>query len=411
MLTVTVSQLNRYIRAVLEEDRKLADLYVRGEIANFTRHYQSGHCYFTLRDAGGAIRTVLFKSHAQELRFEPENGMSVLVRAHVGVYERDGVYQLYATDLVPEGAGALAVAFRQVKERLEREGLFDERHKRPLPPLPARIGVVTSETGAVLQDITQVLTRRYPLATLVLAPALVQGKEAPASLIRALQALDAHGNCDVILLARGGGSEEDLACFNDETLARAVFAAQTPVISAVGHETDHTICDFVADRRAPTPSAAAELAAPDMALLRRQLAQQGAYLRQSAQELLLASDRRLQALAGRRSLRTPMDYLMKKQERLDFLSQSLYNKKCIFMRDHSRLVAQKAALLDSLSPLRVLQRGYCAAFRGESAISSAAQAEAGAPLTVRFHDGTVQTEVCSIALQQPEKSRGKHGNE
>lgn len=253
MLTVTVSQLNRYVKAVLEEDKKLRDLYVRGEISNYTRHFRSGHLYFSLRDATGSIKAVMFKSHAGDLRFEPEDGMAVLVRASVGVYERDGVYQLYITDIQPEGAGAQAVAFEQINKKLTAEGLFAPEHKKPLPAYPRRVGVVTSETGAAIRDIENVLSRRYPLCTLVLSPAVVQGREAPASLIRALKALDRDGGCDVIILGRGGGSAEDLWCFNDEALARAVFAAHTPVISAVGHEVDFTICDFVSDLRAPTP--------------------------------------------------------------------------------------------------------------------------------------------------------------
>ncbi|MDR2932985.1 MAG: exodeoxyribonuclease VII large subunit, partial [Oscillospiraceae bacterium] len=220
MLTLTISQLNRYIKAVLEEDRKLSDLYIKGEISNFTHHFRSGHFYFTLKDESSSIKAVMFKSHAADVPFTPESGMTVLVRAGVGVYERDGAYQLYVTDMQPDGAGALALAFAQLKERLAGEGLFEARYKKPLPPYPSRVGVVTSETGAALRDITQVLSRRYPVATLVFCPALVQGREAEASLVRALARLD--GACDVIILGRGGGSAEDLSCFNGEMLARAV---------------------------------------------------------------------------------------------------------------------------------------------------------------------------------------------
>lgn len=396
MLTVTVSQLNRYIKAILEEDRKLADIFVRGEIRDFSCHYKSGHCYFSLHDENSAIRVVMFKSYTSQLKFDPENGMSVLVRGRISLYERDGAYQLYATEIIPEGEGALAVAYRQVKDRLEREGLFDERRKQPLPEHPLRIGVVTSETGAVLQDIINVLTRRYPMATVVLSPALVQGSKAAPSLIKALQSIDDHGNCDVIIMGRGGGSEEDLACFNDEGLARAVFATKTPVISAVGHETDTTICDFVADRRAPTPSAAAELAAPDMLMLRRQLQIAEAFLRDEAEYLLESQNKKLINLKQRRCLSTPLDYILKNQKKLDFLSQSLYNKKCIFIREYSSQLAQKASMLDSLSPLRVLERGYCAAFQDDKAVGAAENIAVGDDLTVRFRDGIAETVVKSV---------------
>lgn len=393
LITVTVSQLNRYIKAVFEEDKKLSDLYVKGEISNYTHHRASGHLYFSMKDGGSTIKAVMFKGHAQDLRFEPENGMSVLVRASLGVYERDGVYQLYVTDIQPEGVGAYAVAFEQIRQRLLAQGLFDERHKKPLPALPRRIGVVTSETGAALQDIINMLSRRWPLCTLVVSNAAVQGKDAPIALVKALQALDIEGSCDIIIIGRGGGSAEDLWCFNDEDLARAVFAAITPVISAVGHETDYTICDFVADLRAPTPSAAAELATPSMEQLIRQLAAYRAILRNRGTQLLSYQMKRLKTMAANPALRSPMEYIIKNQEKLDFFRQSLYNEKCIFIRQLQGKLEQKATLLDSLSPLRVLERGYCMCYQGERAIFSVEDVRENTPLSVQFHDGTVQTAV------------------
>lgn len=417
-LTVTVSQLNRYLKALLDEDTKLSGIFVRGEISNFTRHYKSGHLYFTVRDKDSAIRAVMFRTHAEDLRFEPENGMAVLVQANVTVYERDGVYQLYVTDMQPDGAGALAVAFEQVKNRLAARGLFDEAHKKPLPEYPRRIGVVTSETGAALQDIINVLTRRYPLAGLLLCPAVVQGREAPMSLIRALQALDANGGCDVIILARGGGSAEDLAAFNDEALASAVFAAETPVVSAVGHETDFTICDFVADLRAPTPSAAAELCTPSAEQLARRLASTRMVLRAGARQKLLREtqrlarssvllragarqglrrrDERLERVKQAPALRSPRAWLMKNHERLDFLSGSLYNKKSAYIHWCGERLARRAALLDTLSPLRVLQRGYCVATREGDAVTSVGRVAPGEALEVRFRDGVAGTVVRTI---------------
>lgn len=389
-LTVTVSQLNRYVKAMLEEDRKLSGLLVRGEISGFTRHYKSGHCYFRLKDENANVSAVMFRSYADDLRFAPEDGMAVIVQGNVSLYERDGAYQLYVTDIQPDGVGVLAVAMEQLKRKLSVEGLFDSQHKQPLPEYPSRIGVVTSETGAALRDIQQVLSRRYPVAKLVLCPALVQGRDAPKSLIRALQMLDSEGNCDVILLARGGGSAEDLNAFNDEALARAVFAAKTPVISAVGHETDFTICDFVADLRAPTPSAAAELASPSREQLERQLVSAKLFLQNDVRLRLRSAEEWLMRTSSRPVLHDPTEFLAKKTEKLDFLSNLLYNKSTLFFQIQRDRLAAKAKLLDSLSPLRVLERGYCLAYQKKKALLSAKDIQLGQPMTVCFHDGVVQ---------------------
>ena len=265
---LSVSALNNYIKNIFENNRTLSSVTVRGEISNFVNH-RSGHLYFTLKDADGQIRSVMFKSRALTLKFMPESGMKVIVHGSVTVYPRDGSYQLYATSMQPDGIGALYLAYEQMKERLAKEGLFDESHKLPIPRIPATVGVITSPTGAAVRDIINVTGRRFPQAKILLYPALVQGEGAEASLISALDYLDKSGLCDVIIIGRGGGSIEDLWAFNGESLARRIYYATTPIISAVGHETDFTICDFVADMRAPTPSAAAEIAVPD----RRELAQ------------------------------------------------------------------------------------------------------------------------------------------
>jgi exodeoxyribonuclease VII large subunit len=285
------------------------------------------------------------------------------------------------------------VAFEQVKARLRDLGMFEDSHKKPLPTWPRRIGIVTSEGGAALQDVINILSRRYPLCALVLSPAPVQGRDAPAALTRALQTLDSGGNCDVIILGRGGGSAEDLAAFNDEGLARAVFAARTPIVSAVGHETDYTICDLVADLRAPTPSAAAELCTPSAEQLAARLAATHDHLAANASALLAQSNERLARHRNHRTLRSPLHIARVKQERLDFLSQSLYNKKCIFIRRYSDAVASRAGLLDSLSPLRVLGRGYAVAFSGGHAVASVTNLTPGQNLTVRFQDGEAETTV------------------
>jgi len=396
LLTVTVSQVNRYIKAVLEEDGKLTDLYVKGEISNFSCHNRSGHFYFSLKDQASAVRAVMFQSDAKELPFLPENGMAVLVRARVGVYERDGVYQLYVSDIQPDGAGALAVAFEQRKAKLAAQGLFDEACKKPLPPRPARVGIVTSGTGAALQDILSVLSRRYPLCTAVVAPALVQGREAAASVARAVRQLDREGGCDVMIVGRGGGSTEDLWCFNEEAVAYAVFGCKTPVISAVGHETDYTICDFVADVRAPTPSAAAELAVPAAEALRRRVQESGARLAGAAKTALRRREEALGRFRDHAALRDLAGRFVKAQERLDFFRESLYNRKCIFIQEKTREIRARAALLDSLSPLRVLDRGYCLTYRGEDAVPSVRALRPGDAMRIRFRDGAADAAVQTI---------------
>lgn len=399
MLTITVGQLTRYVRALLEEDKKLADLYVKGEISNFTQA-RSGHLYFSLKDRDSAVRCVMFRSDAELLRFMPQDGMLVLLRARVGFYERDGMFQLYAADMQPDGAGALAVAFEQLKARLAAEGLFHERHKKPLPAYPSRIGVITSETGAALHDILNVLSRRYPLCTVVLSPAQVQGAGAPESLVKALRTLDGCGMCDVIIIGRGGGSAEDLACFNDEKLARAVFACNTPIISAVGHEVDYTICDFVADLRAPTPSAAAELAAPSIDELRQSLARRRALLHAAARAAMETNAQAVDWMRRRLEQNSPLHQVLRQKERLDFYRKSMYNKACMLMQRQRMELSSKAALLDSLSPLAVLGRGYALVKKGAAYIHSAAQLAAGDEITLRLKDGYADAAVRAVTLEE-----------
>ena len=262
-LVLSVSQLNRYIKMNFDADENLANIFISGEISNFTNHYRTGHLYFTLKDDSAAVRAVMFNSSAKRLKFMPEDGMKVIARGRVSVYEASGQYQLYVDDMQPDGVGALNLAYEQLKEKLQKEGLFSELHKKPLPPYPEKVGVITSPTGAAVRDIINVLGRRFPYAEIVFCPVLVQGDGAHLQLTDAVNLFNSERAADVIIIGRGGGSIEDLWEFNDEGLARAVYNSEIPVISAVGHETDFTICDFVADMRAPTPSAAAELAVPD----------------------------------------------------------------------------------------------------------------------------------------------------
>jgi exodeoxyribonuclease VII large subunit len=392
--TLTISQLNRYVKAVLEEDAKLSDLFLKGEISNFTNHYSSGHFYFSLKDDSSSVRAVMFKGHASSLRFLPENGMNVIARASVGLFERDGSFQVYVTDLVPEGEGAVAAAVRQRREKLEKLGVFDPALKKSIPPYPMRVGVITSETGAAIGDITQVLSRRWPAARLLFCPALVQGAEAPRSLISALRTLD--GRCDVIIIGRGGGSSEDLWAFQDEGLAMAVFKAETPVISAVGHEMDITICDMAADLRAPTPSAAAELAVPSASRAAELLAARRAALSRCSGRLLSRYRERLSALGTAAALTDPMSIYAEKRKRLDFLSKALYTMQYQLREDNRRKLRERASLLDSMSPLKVLSRGYTAVFAGEKALRSSKELCPGSRVAIRFHDGEAAATINEI---------------
>ncbi|MGI6403953.1 MAG: exodeoxyribonuclease VII large subunit [Oscillospiraceae bacterium] len=399
MLTITVSQLNRYVKAVLEEDPRLREVYVKGEIAGLVRHRTSGHCYFKLADEGGSVKAVMFSRHAQLLEFEPADGMAVLARASVGVYERDGVYQLYVTEMMPDGAGALAVALAQRKERLAAQGVFDPANKKPLPAFPRRIGVVTSKSGAALQDIRTVIERRWPLCTLVLCSAQVQGSKAPVSLKRALETLDRAG-CDVLLLARGGGSAEELWSFNDEELVLAVHRCRTPVISAVGHEIDYTLCDYAADARAPTPSAAAELAVPDRQELLRRIGELEDNLWKLANNQLSLRRQMVARMASHPALRSPGAVVERYKEKVDICHKALYNSKRILIQRLENRMARGAGLLDSLSPLRVLDRGYCIVLQEDAPVIRAKSLQVGDALELRFLDGSAKAAVTQAAGEE-----------
>jgi exodeoxyribonuclease VII large subunit len=384
---LTVRALTLYIRQLLERDDVLGAVWVRGEISNF-KHHTSGHLYFTLKDEQSQIRCVMFRSRAQLLRFRPENGQTVVVGGAVTVYERDGNYQLYVEEMEPAGIGALHLAFAQLKAKLEAEGLFDQERKRQLPLLPRRVGVVTSLTGAAIRDIITVARRRFPNVNLVIAPALVQGEEAPASLIAALQGLARVPGIDVIIIGRGGGSLEELWAFNDEMVARAVAACPVPVVSAVGHETDVTICDFVADLRAATPSAAAELAVPSRAELKG--VADGFRLRMlSAVRRLLERKRsRVKALATRPVLLRPQGRLMQDRQRIDQLARRVAVFAGRLVSDRRGRLRALAGRLDALSPLAVLSRGYSITLGpGGQAVRSAAEVAEGDPVQVLLHLG------------------------
>lgn len=388
---VCVSQLNRYVKALLASDGALDGLMVRGEISNFLCHYKSGHMYFTLKDETAAIKTVMFRGHASQLRFRPENGMSVIVSGSVSLYERDGSYQFYATDMQPDGIGALHLAFEQLKEKLAREGLFDEGRKRPLPRYPERIGVVTSEGAAAFQDILNILSRRYPLATVVLYPAQVQGEGAAKTIADGVRALNAAHACDVMIVGRGGGSAEDLWAFNDETLARVIASSEIPVISAVGHEVDFTIADFVADRRAPTPSAAAELAAPNIADVQYYLSDLLERCAAQTQGRVASMQLRMRAIqAGMAASESVLQSMKQRVKTLELAVQAAVERRLSSACEQVRYLS---ALTEERSPMRILSRGYSLTSSKRGPVSSVDQVRVGELLFSRLADGEIISQV------------------
>ncbi len=393
MKVITISQLNRYVKTLLEGDRNIAAVMIGGEISNFTNHYKSGHLYMSLKDDNALVRAVMFRGAASKLTFTPENGMKVIVKARVSLYEKDGSYQLYIDAMQPDGVGALQIAYEQLKKKLAAEGLFDEAHKRPLKRYPRTVAVITSPTGAAVRDILNVLGRRYPLARVLFAPVLVQGDGAPPQIVDALARVNAIDEVDAIIVGRGGGSLEELWAFNDERVARAVYASRVPVISAVGHETDFTICDFVADLRAPTPSAAAELAVPDTAALLHRLSSLHEHSEQLLQMALAREGHRLKLLAEKRCLRSPLFYVEERQMRLDLLTQSLAAATTRQTQQAGRRLAADAAKLDALSPLKVLGRGYAIPYKDGAVVGSVADATTGDHLQIRLCDGELRCTV------------------
>ncbi len=386
---ITVSQLNDYIKKLIDGSKYLADVWLKGEISNFTNHYKTGHLYFTLKDEGSLIRAIMFAGNANKLIFKPENGMKVIVHGRVSAFVRDGQYQIYVDSMEPDGIGALYIAYEQLKAKLKAEGLFDESKKKQLPKIPLRVGIITSPTGAAVRDIINICGRRFPFAKLVLYPALVQGEGAAAKLIEGVQVLD-NGSVDVIIIGRGGGSIEDLWAFNNEELARTIFRCKTPVISAVGHETDFTICDFVADRRAPTPSAAAELAVPDTAELKRKIQNITGRM-----ELLLSRDidvkrQKLRTMAEKRVLTSPANLIDDKRMLLISNTQRMEASMRLLLSRKQNEFARYTAKLESLNPMSVISRGYSAVFDGSGGlIKSVDQVAVGDGISFKTADGTV----------------------
>ena len=396
-----VSQINTYIKSLIDSDCNLKNIYVNGEISNFTNHYRTGHFYFTLKDESSAIKAVMFRNAAQRLRFMPENGMKVLVRCSASVYERDGTYQLYCEDMQPDGIGELTVAFEQMKAKLMNEGLFDAEYKKPLPEYPLRIGVVTSPTGAALQDIINVISRRYPCGQIILGAVKVQGDDAAEQIAAAVNEFSRLKACDVLIVGRGGGSVEDLWAFNEEIVARAVFSCEIPVISAVGHETDFTICDYVSDLRAPTPSAAAELAVPDY---REILYAADKTLDMMAECIYRRLDKyNLELLKFENSVlnHSPVKTVQLYTQCVEACEASIKNTMAKKLEAYSNILSHYAANLEATSPLKTLARGY-AIINNEMSlpVKTASQIRSGDKLTVIVQDGKIDCTVDSVELSE-----------
>lgn len=391
---LSVSQINFYIKSIIENDGSLQFVLVTGEISNLTVHQRSGHIYLSLKDSNSVISAVMFAGNARRLKFRLENGMKVICRGRISVYEPSGRYQLYIEDMQPDGVGALALAFEQLKSDLEKKGLFDPAHKKPLPKFPKTIGVITSPTGAAVQDITNIIRRRFPSADIVLAPVLVQGESAPEQLVRAVNKFSASKIADVVIIGRGGGSAEDLWAFNDEQLAYAVYNCETPIISGVGHETDFTICDFVADVRASTPSAAAELAVPDRQELMSYYFKQKQYISAMLDRKIKTAQLRLENQQRRMSASSPKLKAEQLEKQLSAKSEKLTRFMNIYIYDkENKLIAAKGKL-DGLNPFNVLNRGYAIAEKDEKIITSSKQLKDGDDFTVILSDGKINAKVC-----------------
>lgn len=392
-VVLTVSQLNRYVKSIIEQDFNLQTVFVQGEISNFTNHYKTGHFYMTIKDEFSSIKAVMFKTANMRLKFMPENSMSVIIRGRVSVFERDGQYQLYIDDMQPDGTGALSLAFEQLKNRLAAEGLFDAERKKPIPVYPRKVGVVTSPTGAAIRDIINVISRRFPLAELILCPVSVQGENAAPQIKAAIELFNKKKAADVLIVGRGGGSVEELWAFNEEIVARAVAASEIPVISAVGHETDFTICDFVADLRAPTPSAAAELAVPDKL---QQIGMLNAYqkrIKSVLDDRFSYEKSKLELYKSALKRLDPKNYIDFLRVRCDKASMQMDAVVRSSFAAKSSEFAALCAKLDAMSPLKILSRGYSIASKDGEIITDTDGITCGDRINVKLSGGSLDCEV------------------
>ena len=393
---LSITQVNEYIRTLMDSDALLAGLAVKGEISNY-KMYPSGHHYFTLKDEGGALKCVMFKGNAMRLKFRPENGMKVIALGKITVYPRDGAYQLYCTGLILDGVGDLYAAYEQLKAKLAAQGLFDPAHKKPLPRYPGTIGIITSSAGAAVHDMLRILKKRYPLAQVRLLPVRVQGVEAPGEIAAAIGYTNHFNLADLLIVGRGGGSIEDLWAFNDEKVAYAIYHSRIPVISAVGHEPDVTISDFVADLRAATPSNAAELAVPDQDALRQALDSMTAAMTQHLTRQLQHARRQLTMLAQSPSLTSPEQYIIQRKKTLELLRGRVFTAQTKIIHTHRQRYIAATAKLDAMSPLKVLTRGYAMAQNetGE-VVRSVGQVNTGDRIYISVNDGVLTTTVTDI---------------
>ena len=397
MNVITVSQVNTYIKALLDESTPLRNIYISGEISNFTYYYRSGHMYFTLKDEKSQLKAVMFASYADKIKFNPENGMKVICSGRVSIKKKNGEYQLYVDDMQPDGIGALNLAYEQLKEKLFREGVCDDEIKKPLPPYPKKIGVATSNIGAAVEDIKNITSRRYPLAEIVIVPTIVQGEYAPADIVKSIQLLDSMADIDVIILGRGGGSIEDLWAFNTETVARAVIACETPIVSAVGHETDFTICDFVADLRAPTPSAAAELVCPDINMLFSYIA---ALKNTLESQINYIVDNHIQYVSELSDSPVLVDYeslIHSFEDNVEVLETRLNDSLSYNLESKEMMLSALAGKLNALSPLAVLARGYSVIQKENEVVKSASQIKIKDKITFVLQDGKAMCTVNEVS--------------
>ncbi len=393
MKVISVSQLNFYIKSVIEESPNLSTVYVKGEISNFTKHYQSGHMYFSLKDEKSLVKCVMFSTSAKRVRFTPQNSQEVIIRGKVSVYEPSGQYQIYVQDMQPDGIGALSLAFEELKENLFKEGLFDEAHKKSLPMYPEKVGIITSPTGAAVQDMLRILGRRWGIAEVVFCPSTVQGEKAEPELVSALKKLDSQG-LDVIIIGRGGGSVEDLWAFNSEKLAREIYACKTPIVSAVGHETDYTICDFVSDLRASTPSAAAELVVPDIFEEANKLNSLYGGLNYFMDEGIKKRQLMLDNLGDMNNLMS--NFIATKNERLQNLSKRLILSADNKLQKSANTFVGLSEKLDALSPLKVLSRGYGILEKNEKVVKSIKDIDKDDEIKVKLADGQALLKVMEV---------------
>ncbi len=390
---LTVTGLNSYVESVLSGDKNLKDIYMKAEIADYKNHYSSGHRYMTLKDDNACISAVMFSSAASRLKFNVQNGMSVIVRGRAALYTKDGKYQFYINEMIPDGTGSASLAFEQLKNKLKAEGIFDNAHKKKIPVLPKRVGVITSDTGAAVRDICKILKRRCPMAEIVLAPVYVQGIKAAADLTRTLKKLDGEKYVDVIIIGRGGGTEDNLSAFNDEALVRAVYACETPIVSGIGHETDTTLCDYAADLAASTPSSAAEMISPSEGELESELNALSERLNLCIKRRLEYERKTLSQLTASAALNNPEKLLVNKKTEIQRMKQSLNAAYTNLLKNKKSRLLLSAGKLDTLSPLKVLLRGYTITTKDGKVMTSVESISADDIVNIRFSDGSAECKV------------------